>query len=260
MYGAIAGAGAAVGLLLGGALTSYLSWRWCLYINLVFAGIAITGGALWLHKQQKTTGGKLDIPGVLLVSSGVFCIVYGFSNAATHGWSTPSTYGFLAAGVVLLVAFAVWQTRASHPLLPPRVVLDRNRGAAYLAIFIVGAGLFGIFLFLTYYMQVEPGLFAGDQRRGLPADGGVHRRRGQRVQHRAAAADRPEADRRRGLPAADGRADLADQDRGARGLRGRHPRPAHDHRHRHGLLVLDRDQHRHVRGRPAATPGWRRRR
>jgi hypothetical protein len=94
---------------------------------------------------------------VLLVSSGVFCIVYGFSNAATHGWSTPSTYGFLAVGVVLLVAFAIWQGRASHPLLPPRVVLDRNRGAAYLAIFIVGAGLFGIFLFLTYYMQVSLG-------------------------------------------------------------------------------------------------------
>src|ERR1700756_2377263 len=157
VYGAIAGAGAAVGLLLGGALTSYLSWRWCLYINLVFAAIAITGGALWLHKQQETTGGKLDIPGVLLVSSGVFCIVYGFSNAATHGWSTPSTYGFLAVGVVLLVAFALWQGRARHPLLPPRVVLDRNRGAAYLAILIVGAGLFGIFLFLTYYMQVSLG-------------------------------------------------------------------------------------------------------
>ena len=106
----------------------------------------------------------------------------------------------------------------------------------------------------------QPGLFAGDQRPGLPADGGVRRRRRQRGQHRAAAADRPEADRRRGLPAADGRADLADQDRGARGLRGRHPRPAHDHRHRHGPLVLDRDQHRHVRGRPARRRASRRRR
>jgi EmrB/QacA subfamily drug resistance transporter len=156
VYGAIAGAGAAVGLLLGGALTSYLSWRWCLYINLVFAGIAIAGGALLLTgRQEKASGGRLDIPGVILVSSGVFCLVYGFSNAATHGWSTPSTYGFLAAGVVLLTAFAVWQGHASHPLLPPRVVLDRNRGAAYLAILIVGAGLFGIFLFLTYYMQIS---------------------------------------------------------------------------------------------------------
>jgi EmrB/QacA subfamily drug resistance transporter len=157
VYGAIAGAGAAVGLLLGGALTSYLSWRWCLYINLIFAGIAIAGGATLLKRQPKVPGGKLDIPGVLLVSSGVFCIVYGFSNAATHGWSAPSTYGFLVAGVLLLVAFAIWQTRASYPLLPPRVVLDRNRGASYLAILIVGAGLFGIFLFLTYYMQISLG-------------------------------------------------------------------------------------------------------
>jgi len=157
VYGAIAGAGAAVGLLLGGALTSYLSWRWCLYINLLFAGVAIAGGALLLHRQQKTPGAKLDIPGVLLVSGGVFSLVYGFSNAALHGWSAPSTYGFLAAGAVLLVLFALWQGRASHPLLPPRVVLDRNRGAAYLAILIVGAGMFGIFLFLTYYMQESLG-------------------------------------------------------------------------------------------------------
>jgi EmrB/QacA subfamily drug resistance transporter len=157
VYGAIAGAGAAVGLLLGGALTSYLSWRWCLYINLVFAGIAIAGGAMLLRKPERALGGKLDIPGVILVSGGVFCLVYGFSNAANHSWSTPSTYGFLVAAVVLLVAFAVWQGRASHPLLPPRVVLDRNRGAAYLAILLVGAGLFGIFLFLIYYMQVNLG-------------------------------------------------------------------------------------------------------
>jgi EmrB/QacA subfamily drug resistance transporter len=160
IYGTIAGAGAAVGLLLGGALTSYLSWRWCLYINVVFAGVAIAGGAILLHRQPRTSGAKLDIPGVLLVSGGVFCLVYGFSNAATHGWSTPSTYGFLAVGVLLLIAFGVWQARAAHPLLPPRVVLDRNRGGAYIAILIVGAGIFGIFLFLTYYMQVTLGYSA----------------------------------------------------------------------------------------------------
>jgi EmrB/QacA subfamily drug resistance transporter len=157
IYGSIAGAGAAVGLLLGGALTSYLSWRWCLYINLVFAGAAIAGGAMLLRRQPRTAGGQLDIPGVLLASGGVFCLVYGFANAATHSWSTPSTWGFLAVGVLLLASFAFWQGRAPDPLLPPRVVLDRNRGGAYLAIFIVGAGMFGIFLFLTYYMQVSLG-------------------------------------------------------------------------------------------------------
>ncbi len=153
VYGAIAGAGGAVGLLLGGALTEYLSWRWTLYVNLIFAGVAFTGGALLLKRQPSPVKPRLDVPGVLLVSSGVFCLVYGFSNAATHNWHTPSTYGFLAAGVVLLVAFALWQRRAAHPLLPPRVVLDRNRGGAYLSMLIGTAGLFGIFLFLTYYLQ-----------------------------------------------------------------------------------------------------------
>jgi EmrB/QacA subfamily drug resistance transporter len=153
VYGAIAGAGGAVGLLLGGALTQYLSWRWTLYVNLIFAGVAFTGGALLLKRQPSPAKPRLDIPGVLLVSSGVFCLVYGFSNAATHNWDAPSTYGFLAAGVVLLVVFAAWQGQAAHPLLPPRVVLDRDRGGAYLSMLIGTAGLFGIFLFLTYYLQ-----------------------------------------------------------------------------------------------------------
>jgi len=138
-------------------LTEYLSWRWCLYINLFFAGLAVAGGSVLLKRQPRQAGARLDVPGVILVSSGVFCLVYGFSNAAMHSWSTASSWGFLVAGAVLLVAFAVWQGRAAHPLLPPRVVLDRNRGGAYLAILIVGAGMFGIFLFLTYYMQVSLG-------------------------------------------------------------------------------------------------------
>jgi EmrB/QacA subfamily drug resistance transporter len=153
VYGAIAGAGGAVGLLLGGALTEYLSWRWTLYVNLVFAGVAFAGGALLLKRQRSPVKPGLDIPGALLVSGAVFCLVYGFSNAATHGWHAPSTWGFLAAGVALLAAFALWMSRAAHPLLPPRVVLDRNRGSAYLSMLIASAGLFGIFLFLTYYLQ-----------------------------------------------------------------------------------------------------------
>src|SRR6266853_3485265 len=131
IYGAIAGAGGAIGLLLGGALTEYLSWRWTLYVNLIFAGVAFTGGALLLQRQPSRVKPRLDIPGALLVSGAVFCLVYGFSNAATHTWATPSTYGFLAAGLVLGAGFAAWQGRAAHPLLPPRVVLDRNRSGAY---------------------------------------------------------------------------------------------------------------------------------
>jgi EmrB/QacA subfamily drug resistance transporter len=153
IYGAIAGAGGAVGLLLGGVLTQYLSWRWTLYVNLIFAGVSLLGGALLLKRQPSPARPRLDVPGVLLVSGAVFCLVYGFSNAASHSWSAPSTYGFLAAGVALGVLFAAWQWQAAHPLLPPRVVLDRNRGGAYLSMLIASAGLFGTFLFLTYYLQ-----------------------------------------------------------------------------------------------------------
>src|SRR5579864_3940466 len=153
VYGAIAGAGGAIGLLLGGALTEYLSWRWTLYVNLIFAGVAFAGGALLLARQSSPGKPRLDIPGVLLVSGALFCLVYGFSNAAAHSWATPSTWGFLAAGVVLGAGFAVWQGRAAHPLLPPRVVLDRNRGGAYASMLVASVGLFGIFLFLTYFLQ-----------------------------------------------------------------------------------------------------------
>ena len=142
-----------MGLLLGGALTEYLSWRWTLYVNLIFAAVAFAGGALLLQRQPSRVKPRLDIPGVLLVSGAVFCLVYGLSNAAAHSWHAPSTWGFLAAGAALLAAFAWWMSRAAHPLLPPRVVLDRNRGGAYASMLIASAGLFGIFLFLTYYLQ-----------------------------------------------------------------------------------------------------------
>jgi EmrB/QacA subfamily drug resistance transporter len=153
IYGAIVGAGGAIGLVLGGILTEYLNWRWCLYVNLFFAGLAAAGAVLLFSRERSRTRPRLDLPGVALVSASMFCLVYGFSNAASHNWHTPSTYGFLAAGVTLLAAFALRQARAASPLLPPRVVLDRNRGAAYLAVLLTGAGMFGIFLFLTYYMQ-----------------------------------------------------------------------------------------------------------
>jgi EmrB/QacA subfamily drug resistance transporter len=157
VYGAIAGAGSAVGLLLGGALTEFLSWRWTLFVNLIFAGIALAGAATLLKREPAKGGQRLDLPGAVLVGGAMFCLVYGLGNAATHSWHTPSTYGFLAAGAVALAAFAAWQARASMPLLPPKVVLDRNRGGAYLGILIAGAGMFGIFLFVTYYLQTTLG-------------------------------------------------------------------------------------------------------
>ena len=153
VFGAIAGAGASVGLLLGGVLTEYLSWRWTLYVNLFFAGAALAGAAVLLTREPARGGQRLDPLGAMLAGGPIFCLVYGFANAATHGWHTPSTWGFLAAGVAGLAAFGGWQARAKQPLLPPRVVLNRNRGGAYLAALFGSAGVFGILLFLTFYLQ-----------------------------------------------------------------------------------------------------------
>lgn len=153
IYGAIAGAGAAVGLLLGGILTEYLDWRWCLYVNLLFAAVAFLGGLRLLRPGAPADRPELDIPGTLIVSTGLFCIVYGFSNAQRDSWSAGGTWGFLLAAAVLMGVFVWWQQRARHPLLPMRVVSDRDRGASFLAMFLSGAGMFGVFLFLTYYMQ-----------------------------------------------------------------------------------------------------------
>jgi EmrB/QacA subfamily drug resistance transporter len=153
VFGAVAGTGAGIGLLLGGVLTEYLSWRWCLYVNLVFAAVAGTGALLLLAKHARSDRPRLDIPGTLTASAGLFALVYGFSEANRNGWSASSTLGFLAAGVALLALFVLIQHRASHPLLPLRIVLDRNRGGSFLAILIAVFGMFGVFLFLTYYLQ-----------------------------------------------------------------------------------------------------------
>ncbi|MFC4125219.1 MFS transporter [Nocardia rhizosphaerae] len=155
IFGAVAGAGGAIGLLLGGALTEWASWRWAMYVNLIFAAVALVGAVLLLAKH--TTMGarpKLDWPGTVTVTAALFGIVYGFSQAETEGWTAPSTLAFLIGGAVLLAAFAWIETRVAHPLLPLRIVADRTRGGAYLTVFIMGIGMFAIFLFLTYYMQL----------------------------------------------------------------------------------------------------------
>jgi EmrB/QacA subfamily drug resistance transporter len=157
VYGAIAGAGGALGLLLGGILTSYASWRWTLFVNLFFAAIAIVGSMVLLARDRGVDHDPLDLPGLFMVGPGLFCLVFGFSHAETTTWSDPYTIGFLVAGAVLLVAFAVFESRATYPLLPPRVVLNRTRGGSLLVMLFSSIGLFAVFLFLTYYLQTTLG-------------------------------------------------------------------------------------------------------
>ncbi|WP_329569848.1 MFS transporter [Kitasatospora sp. NBC_01266] len=154
IYGAIAGGGGALGLILGGALTQYLDWRWTFFINVPFAVIAVSGAILVIREPQGTRNrNRLDIPGVLLVSSGLVSLVYGFTKASEDGWGSHTTIGLFVAAAVLLAAFVVVENVVKAPLLPMRVVLDRNRGGAYLSLGLAVIGMFGLFLFLTYYMQ-----------------------------------------------------------------------------------------------------------
>jgi EmrB/QacA subfamily drug resistance transporter len=152
IFGAISGAGGGIGLLLGGVLTEYVSWRWCLYVNLVIAAIAVAGAFLKLRDEPVPAHGRIDVPGTITAVAGLVALVYGLGNAETDGWTDALTLGPIAAGVALLVAFVAIERKVEHPLLPLRVVLDRNRGGSYASIAIAGAGMFGIFLFLTYFL------------------------------------------------------------------------------------------------------------
>jgi len=169
VFGALAGGGAAIGLIVGGILTEYASWRWCLGVNVPVA-LIVAAAAVPLVRESKAPGDtRYDVPGLLLATVGLFCLVYGFTEAAraenpddptsteVQGWTDPSTLTFLAVAVVLLIAFVLWEQRARNPLLPLRVVLDRNRGGSFLVFLLVGAGLFAMFLFLTYYFQINLG-------------------------------------------------------------------------------------------------------
>ncbi len=157
IYGGIAGAGASVGLLLGGFLTQYLDWRWVMYVNVVLAAFALAGGGMLLKNIPSLHRPKLDLVGTVLAAAGLFCLVFGFSNASmstgSSGWTKPGTLGTLIGGVVLLIAFVLAEQRVANPLLPLRVVLDRNRGGAYMSMFLAAIGMFGVFLFLTYYLE-----------------------------------------------------------------------------------------------------------
>ncbi|MEU5077774.1 MULTISPECIES: MFS transporter [Streptomyces] len=158
IYGAIAGGGGAVGLILGGFLTEYLNWRWTFFVNIPFAVVAAAGAYFVIREPE---GGRnrnpLDIPGVLLSTLGLVALVYGFTRAESDGWSDTLTVSMFVASVVLLLAFVLVEAKVKAPLLPLRVVTDRNRGGIYLSLGLAIIGMFGLFLFLTYYLQIVKG-------------------------------------------------------------------------------------------------------
>jgi EmrB/QacA subfamily drug resistance transporter len=154
VYGAIAGGGSGVGLVLGGVLTEYANWRWCLLVN-VPVGILAIVAAVPLVRESKAHGDtRYDIPGAVLVTAGLTALVYGFAHASTDGWGNAVTIGFIAGALVLLAGFVVVELFSSNPLLPMRILFHRTRGGAYLSSLLAGAGFLGAMLFLTYYLQV----------------------------------------------------------------------------------------------------------
>ncbi len=154
VYGSIAGTGAAAGLLLGGVLTQYLEWRWCLYVNAPIA-IAAAAGAAWVLPRAQRMGSApaLDIAGAVLATAGLVALVYAGTEVARSGRLSAPAVLLLAASAALLVLFVLRQARTSSPLLPLRLLLDRNRGGAFATVTLVMAGMFGAYLFLTYYLQ-----------------------------------------------------------------------------------------------------------
>ena len=154
VFGAISGGGAAIGLIVGGVLTEYTSWRWCLGVNTPIAILAAVLAAKYVHESKAGGDHSYDIPGVVTATAGLFSLTYGFNEAAREGWSDSITLTFFAVAVVLLITFVVIESKVKNPLMPLRVLTERNRGGSYLGSLIVGAGLFSMFLFLGLYLQV----------------------------------------------------------------------------------------------------------
>ncbi|MBC9728897.1 MFS transporter [Streptomyces sp. TRM68367] len=154
IYGALAGSGAAIGFIVGGVLTEYLNWRWCLYVNVPIAIVAVIGALALLHDRPGRPGARLDVPGVVLGCGGLVTLVYGFSEAESRGWSDTLVLTMFALSVVLLAAFVWWQKRAPKPLLPLHIIRDRDRAGCFLTMALAVIGMFGLFLFMTYYLQV----------------------------------------------------------------------------------------------------------
>ena len=158
VYAAVSGAGAALGLLLGGILTEYLDWRWVLFVNVPIGIALIAGGFFYLPASERLSG-KFDVLGALLSVVGMVSLVYGFIHAANqkYGWGNGITIGTLVGGVVLLIAFAFYESRYEHAMMPMRIFNNRARSGAYIVMAVVGAAVFGMFYFLTFFVQLVMG-------------------------------------------------------------------------------------------------------
>lgn len=153
VFGAISGGGAAIGLVAGGILTEFLSWHWTLLVNVPIAIIAVLLAIPFIKESRATGDTKYDVPGAIFATAGLVSLVYGITQAQSVGWNGTSTLSFMGLGILLLAIFVVIETKTTHPLLPLRILENRNRGGAYLASFFVGVGLFAMFLFLTFFFQ-----------------------------------------------------------------------------------------------------------
>jgi EmrB/QacA subfamily drug resistance transporter len=153
VYGAVAGSGAAIGLVLGGTLTQFASWRWTLLINVPIALAAAVVAKRVVRESRGQSKAGYDMLGATTVTGALFMLVYGFSTAGTQGWGAPVTLALLSGALAALALFVFIEIRSPHPLLPVRVVLDRNRGGSFLASLLVGSAMLGTFLFLTYFFQ-----------------------------------------------------------------------------------------------------------
>ncbi|WP_151478266.1 MFS transporter [Streptomyces albicerus] len=158
IYGAIAGGGGAVGFILGGVLTEYMDWRWTFFVNIPFAIVAAAGAYFVIREPAEGRNrSPLDIPGVVLSTLGLVSLVYGFTRAESDGWGDSVTVGMFVASAVLLAAFVFVESKVKAPLLPLRVITERNRGGVYLSLGLAIIAMFGLFLFLTYYLQLVKG-------------------------------------------------------------------------------------------------------
>ena len=250
VYGGIAGGGAAIGLILGGFLTEFASWRWTLLINVPIAIVAAVAAFRYVTESRASSNHGYDLPGAVTVTGGLLALVYGFTKAGTDGWGASTTVILFAVAAVLLVAFVVIEQRVSHPLLPLRVVLERNRGGSFLASLLVGVAMLGTFLSLTYYFQgtlhysaLKSGFafvpFSLGIIRGATFASRLLPRFGPRARHDR----RPAAGDGRTGPVQHARRALRLHQRGAAGRGDREPR--------HGPVLRVHEQHGPHRGEPS---------